>query len=102
MSPRKKTRKSPYHHTVRKHIRDGKPVHQYERGEGDAPTRNPRRKKLAITSDGSGGEYDIVITYDGEQEYTSQLAESYRNALDSTLNKVPRRPIKITLRGSHG
>ncbi len=79
-------RKSPYHHEVRKHIRQNRPVRQYERGKGDKTASNPRRRRVVGGSPSpSGGLYDVTIVYVGSSERFDVDAKNYLGALDSGL-----------------
>lgn len=93
-----KHRKSPIHHTVKQHTRQGHRVNSYTRGKGTAqrPTFTQRRvlKKEAPKS------YTINFKYsnkpnDGESVVV--IAENYQNALDEAWEEKtdPRNPISV-------
>lgn len=79
-------RKSPYQHKVRNHIRQNRPVRQYERGKGDKPASNPRRRRVVGGSQNpAGAPYDVTIIYVGASERFDVDAKNYLGALDGGL-----------------
>lgn len=94
-------RKSPYRHKVRNHIRNRRPVRQYERGKGDKPFTNPRRR---VVGGLNLGEFDISIFYVGEvSELFSVKAKNRVGALDIGLEArdkpLPPRLVRMRRRG---
>lgn len=93
-------RKSPYHHKVRNHIRQNRPVRQYERGKGDKPFSNPGRRR--VVGGTSMGEFDISIFYiDEPSERFSVDAKDYRKALGAGIEMrdkpLPPRTIRMRM-----
>jgi hypothetical protein len=84
-------RKSPIHHAVKPHIRNGVHVHRYERGEGKAP-----RQVIGAASKRGGG-YTVTFIGDRTESFSVQ-AGSYVGALDSGLERVTGSPIAVRLR----
>ena len=94
-------RKSPYEHPVRNHVRQGRPVRRYLRGEGDKP-RSTRRKRVVGASAGKVSEYYVTIFYvDGTSETFTVDARNYVRALDSGIEsrEESERPHIIRLAG---
>ena len=52
-----KKRKSPYEHQVKSHVRAGTQVHDYVRGEGNAPISQP------INHHSSTSDFTVIINY---------------------------------------
>ena len=67
------TRKSPYKHHVRKHIRKGKPVHDYDRGKGNKPSL------IRPFSIGGSTPYIVKVTYPDTSSETVNVSSSGRN-----------------------
>jgi len=79
-------RKTPYRHKVRNHVRQNRPIRNYERGKGGQPSSNPRRRRVVGGSvNPSGGPYDVTIVYVGSSERFDVDAKDYVGALDSGL-----------------
>ncbi len=79
-------RRSPYRHKVRNHVRNKRPVRNYERGKGDKLASNPRRRRVVGGSlSPPGGPYDVTIVYVGSSERFDVDAKDYLGALDSGL-----------------
>jgi hypothetical protein len=93
------TRKSPFKHPVKQHLRKGRVVHHYERGEGKAP-------RVVIGSPRSvGASYRVNINYadaeafdpEGKKypvshgaktEHLTVKARSYLDAMDQGLTRI--------------
>lgn len=104
-------RKSPYHHPVKQHLRKGKTVHHYERGEGKAP-----RLVIGAKTVQSGGTYRVNVNYLDSEAFDPEgnmypashgaktlhltiRARSYLEAMDQGLQKVgDGTPISVLMR----
>ena len=105
------TRKSPFKHPVKQHLRRGKVVHHYERGEGKAP-----RLVIGSQSAGRGGSYRVNVNYLDAEDFTPEgrsypashgaktlhltvRAGSYLQALDQGIARVGGgTPVSVTMR----
>ena len=96
MSPSK--RKSPYKHPVKKHVRKGTPVNNYERGKGDKAIKN--RRSRVVGGNPSSSAYDVTVQYIGSTEVVIVDAKNYLNALDMGLENRDKieRPTSIRMR----
>jgi len=88
-------RRSPYRHPVRSHIRSGVEVKKYERGKGSKPKRTQRTRIPA-----RGGDFTVIVFFDGERESHPVKAKTYTDALNSGLNRIqtPEIPQRIRIR----
>lgn len=66
---------------MKQHIRRGRLVHHYERGEGKAPRR-------VIGSVGGGARFTVTVMGGGQTQSFSSDAEGYLGALDSGLARA--------------
>ena len=89
------TRRRPYRHPVKSHVRSGVRVTNYERGKGNKP-RNPSSKGLRR------GEvpYNVQVFYPGGSEAHNVGGSTYVGALKSGLThlKTEDTPIRVHLR----
>lgn len=84
------TRKSPIKHPVKQHLRKGRVVHRYERGDGKAPRQSIGRvRKL--------GGYTVTVMGDRTETFGVD-AGSYLGALDSGINRASTTPQAIRIR----
>lgn len=75
------TRKTPYKHPVKNHVRSGAKVRNYERGKGKKP------KVFSIKRQGRGGvNYGVQIFHAGGSERYNVAAGTYVGALKTGLN----------------
>ena len=85
-------RKSPYHHEVRNHVRQNRPVRQYERGKGRKPAQPPGRRRrvgnpvvrnpIGNPQSRSAGIFNVHITYfDGDTERLDVDGKNYVEAI---------------------
>ena len=82
-----KSRKSPVRHVVHSHVREKRPVRQYNRGHG---TLEKAKVRLGINNylapDGTG--YDVTIVYDGkDSENINVDANTFLGALDKSFDE---------------
>jgi hypothetical protein len=76
-------RKSPIRHHVRQHRRNGRPVHDYNRGHGSHPA-NPPSLRRPPTSRASG--YAVHISYVSHPSETLRMnAPSFPDAIATTM-----------------
>jgi len=77
------TRKSPYKHPVKSHVRSGMKVKKYERGQGNRPNNSTSREV------GRGGvNYGVQVFYPGGSESYSVEGATYVGALKSGLVRM--------------
>ena len=91
-------RKSPYEHPVGAHVRDGRPVVNYRRGQGDKPQPIPRRSRVVGDINSP---FDVTVFYIGEaREKFVVGAENYGVALDAgiEMRDKPLPPKQIRMR----
>ena len=89
------TRKHPYRHPVKSHVRSGNRVTNYERGKGDKP-RGSSKNSL-----GRGGvNYSVQVFYPSGSETHSVGGATYVGALKSGLTRLEAddAPIRVHLR----
>jgi len=88
-------RKSPYRHPVKSHTRSGIKVSHYERGKGSKP-----KQPLRIRKPLNGGDFTVIVFFDGERESHPVKAKTYTDALNSGLNRIqtPEIPQRIRIR----
>ena len=89
------TRKHPYRHPVKSHVRSGNRVTNYKRGKGDKP-RGSSKNSL-----GRGGvNYSVQVFYPSGSEAHNVGSSTYVGALKSGLNRLETEdaPIRVHLR----
>ena len=89
------TRKHPYRHPVKSHVRSGNRVKNYKRGKGDKP-RDSSKNSL-----GRGGvNYSVQVFYPSGSEAHNVGGSTYVGALKSGLGHLDTdaTPIRVHLR----
>jgi hypothetical protein len=84
-------RRSPYRHPVKSHLREGRRVHKYVRGEGSAPRR-------VIGSHAGGGGYSVTVEGGGRSESFTVQAGGLPEAMSTGLGRATLTPQVVRLR----
>lgn len=101
-----KKRKSPYRHKVRSHIRQGKRIKSYMRGDGEPPQKPQQKRQVGApvhvpSTTQSGTAYRTTIIYPNLSSETFHVGgASYGEALSTCLTQrtKPVTPKKVRLR----